>query len=235
MKTLRTFWNLGRATAAGLLLAACTQLVAGQEEVPAILPLVQPINYVCPDGHLITLDHDRTAGILRGVRGGEVFTLQEQVGRTPPRFVTGSDSVDLDREVANLRRGQSERQACNRVPAEPVEGKVWGTITKPDRMALPTGTRAKVLLVDTARADAPAVELGSMALVTTGNQVPLHFLISYDPARTAGPARPVLQARITSAEGQLLYITDSVNPIPNGAPPPSPIELRLVRTGASTP
>lgn len=203
--------------------------IEGQQPV---LPLRAAQEFICGDGQLVTLEHDQPAGILRGVRGGEVFTLQEQVGRKPLRFVTGSDTVDIDGDTAVLRRGKAARQTCQRVPAAPVAGTVWGTLVKLDRMALPAGTRAKVLLVDGARMDAPAVELGSTLLETTGNQVPLHFLLSYDPVRTAHPAHPLLQARIETAKGELLYITDTANTIPTDGPAPSPIELKLVRTGA---
>ena len=79
--------------------------------------------------------------------------------------------------------------------------------------------------------DAPAIELGSTLIETAGNQVPLNFLLTYDPARTVHPARPLLQARIETAKGELMYITDTANPIPNDEAAPSPIELKLVRTG----
>jgi putative lipoprotein len=198
---------------------------------PSLLPMRNAKEFICGDGQMVVLERDEAAGLIRGVRAGETFTLFEQVGRTPQRFVSGSDSVDLDGDVAQLRRGKSARQTCQRIPVEPTAGFVWGTLTKLDRMALPAGTRAKVLVVDGARMDAPAIELGSTAIQTTGNQVPLSFLVRFDAARTANPARPMLQARIEDAKGQLLYATDTVVALPNETAPPSPIELRLVRTG----
>jgi uncharacterized lipoprotein YbaY len=197
----------------------------------ALLPMRNAMEFICGDGQLVVLERDEAAGLMRAIRDGETFTLFEQVGYKPPRFVSGSDSVDLDGDVAKLRRGKAARQTCQRIPVEPAAGVVWGTLTKLDRMALPAGTRVKILVVDGARMDAPAVELGSSSLTTTGNQVPLHFLIRYEPGRTAAPARPLLQARIEDAKGQLLYITDTANPVPNEGAPPSPIELKLVRTG----
>jgi uncharacterized lipoprotein YbaY len=226
-------------TAALLLLAAPaaaqqtpppTQPAAAPAD-PSLLPMRNAREFICPDGQLVTIDHDEPAGILRGVRAGETFTLLAQVGRTPPRFVMGSDSVDLATDSIVLRRGREARQTCPERPLAPTAGTVWGTLTKLDRMALPPGTRAKVLLVDAARADAPSVELGSTLITTTGNQVPLWFLVRYDPARLAAPARPSLQARIEDANGSLLYITDTANPVPSQGAAPSPIELRLVRTG----
>jgi putative lipoprotein len=198
---------------------------------PALLPMRNAMEFVCGDGQLVVLERDEPAGLIRGIRGGETFTLFEQVGYKPPRFVSGSDSVDLDGDVAKLRRGKAARQTCQRIPAEPAAGVVWGTVTKLDRMALPAGTRVKILVVDGARMDAPAVELGSSSLTTTGNQVPLNFLVRFDAARTAPPAKPMLQARIETAKGELMYITDTVNALPNESAPPSPIELKLVRTG----
>lgn len=190
-------------------------------------PLVEDDDYVCPDGLIVELTHDHAAGILRGTRGGETFLLQEQVGRTPPRFVTGSDSVDVEKDQIRLKRLNLREQVCPYLPDVPTPGLVHGTIAKLDRMGLPAGTRAKVLLVDAARADAPSVELGSTQIVTTGNQVPFHFLIRFDPARTAAPAVPMLQARIESADGKLLYITDTANPLPTEGQPQPGIDLIL--------
>ncbi len=189
------------------------------------------LQFVCGDGQLVLFERDDAAGLIRGIRAGETFTLFRQLGYNPPRYVTGSDSVDLGEETAQLRRGKMARQTCQRIPAQPAPGVVWGTLTKLDRASLPAGTRAKVLVVDGARMDAPAVELGSTAIKTTGNQVPLNFLVRFDPARTANPARPMLQARIEDTKGRLLYVTDPVSTLPNETAPPSPIELRLGRAG----
>lgn len=198
---------------------------------PSLLPMRNALEFICGDGQLVVFERDDAAGLIRGIRAGETFTLFRQLGYEPPRYVSGSDSVDLGEETAQLRRGKRARQSCQRLPGQPTPGTVWGTLTKLDRMALPAGTRAKVLVVDGARMDAPAVELGSTLLETTGNQVPLHFLVKFDAARTAGPAKPMLQARIETAKGQLMYITDTVNALPNEVAPASPIELRLTRTG----
>jgi putative lipoprotein len=197
---------------------------------PSLLPMRNAMEFICGDGQLVVLERDEPAGLIRGIRGGETFTLFEQVGYKPPRFVSGSDSVDLDGDVAKLRRGKTARQTCQRIPSEPTAGVVWGTLSKLDRMALPAGTKAKVLVVDGARMDAPAIELGSAIITTTGNQVPLNFLVRFDAARAAPPAKPMLQARIETAGGKLMYITDSANMLPTESAPPAPIELKLVRT-----
>jgi len=199
---------------------------------PTVLPMQAPVTMICANGVMATIDHDKPAGIMRAVFGGEILALQEQVGVNPPRFVTGTDTMVLDGDVARLFRGKDERLTCQKVPAQPVAGTLWGTLTKLDRMALTPGTRAKVMLVDAARADAPSVEIASTILTTTGNQVPLHFILAYDPAKIGPAARPMLQARFETLDGALLYITDTANPVLQTAEPQPPVELKLVRTGS---
>ena len=198
---------------------------------PAVLPLQKPVTLICANGDRATIDHDRAAGIMRAVFGGEVLALQEQVGANPPRFVTGSDTLVLDGKTASLIRGHEKRLTCQTVPEAPVSGTIWGTLTKLDRMALPAGTRAKVMLVDAARADAPSVEIASTVMTTTGNQVPLNFILAYEPERIGVQARPMLQARFETLAGELLYITDTANPVLEDGQPQPPVELQLVRTG----
>jgi putative lipoprotein len=218
-----------------LALAAAAQAQESTQQAP-VLPMADTQAFICSDGQFVSMSRDETAGVLRVIRGGETLVLQEQVGRKPARFVRDSSGVDLDGNKATIIRGFGNNArpiaTCNRVPDAPAAGMIWGTLVKLDRMALPAGTRAKVLLVDAARADAPAVELGSTLITTVGNQVPLSFFLTYDPARTAAPASPMLQARIEDADGRLMYITDTANPIPTTGPAPSPIELKLIRTGA---
>jgi putative lipoprotein len=217
-------------------LAGCATTAAAQpiQQAP-VLPLANAASYICDDGHLVTTDRDRPAGILRVVRGGETHVLQEQIGYTPSRFVQNSVRVDLGGETATITFGVTNRSPviarCARVPAAPVAGTLWGTLTSLDRTALPEGTRARVLLEDAARADAPPAELGSTLITTSGNQMPLHFLIRYDPARVAPPGSPRLQARIETATGRLMSVTDTAKPIPAEGPAPSPVELMLVRIG----
>lgn len=201
---------------------------AGAQEPPA----PASGSYVCGDGNLLELQQDAIAGVLEGRRAGESFTLQQQVTRGPQRFVNGPDSIVRTGDTLLLRRAGNVRLTCERIPPAATAGVLWGTLSKLDRMALPQGTRAKVLLVDAARADAPAIEIGSMDIRTTDNQAPFWFLIRYDPARLLAPARPQLEARIQTARGELLYITDTANPLAgDGTAPPSPIELQLVRAG----
>lgn len=223
-----------------LLLAACAAAqpvppVAGPAQQAPVLPLRAPQSFICSDGQKGTIDHDQAAGILRIVRGGEVLALQEQVGMTPKRFVTGADTVVLDGDKAVIQRGIGRNAqtvaTCQRIPDAPETGVIWGTISKLDRMALVPGTKAKVMLVDAARADAPSVELAATEIVTGGNQVPLHFVLRYPDTVNPRGQTYRLQARIAGPDGKLMYITDTATFVLETPAPQAPVELMLVRTG----
>lgn len=231
-------------TSLGLTLLLAAAPVAAQE-VPAtpMLPLAAPMTFVCSDGRALTVDLDEPAGIARVVRDGEVNVLQEQVGRVPRRFVTGSVSLDLDEKAgtAAIRLGAGNRSdtraTCRRLPGEPAPGVIWGTLTKMDRMALVPGTRARIFLVDAARADAPSIEIASTTVVTRGNQVPLHFRLDYPPERvTPRPMTYRVQARLefpggAGTRGGLTHISDTATfVLEEGAAQP-PVELKLVPVG----
>lgn len=228
--------------AAGLM--ACATAAAAQEAPtpPAVpvLPLTAPMAFICSDGRLLTLDIDGPAGVARLVRDGELQVLQEQVGRVPRRFVTGSVSLDLDEAAGTLavrlgsgRRAEPQSQ-CRRRPDQPMPGVIWGTLIKRDRRALPTGTRARVFLVDAARQDAPAIEIASTTLVTRGNQVPLHFRIDVPPERVSPkPMTYRLQARFeapgsSAARARLTHVTDTAVFVLDEGPAQAPVELELV-------
>jgi putative lipoprotein len=226
--------------AAFALLAAAAPASAAAQEAAAqpTLPLQAPKSFICTDGRQATLDVDEAAGVVRVVRDGEVLVLHEQVGHTPRRFVTGASGVDLDGDKATIKRGIGRLArtvaTCARVPAAPAAGTVWGTLTKLDRRGLPDGTKAKVLLVDAARADAPAVEIASTSIVTAGNQVPLHFLLNYPTERVTPRAMTYrLQARIERPDGELQYITDTATFVLESEAPQPPVELTLARVPPS--
>jgi len=229
-------------SAALLATTACAQMPSHQAApapTPAaaalpVLPLRAPVTMICANGATATIDHDKPAGIMRAVFGGELLTLQEQVGVNPPRFVQGTDTMVLDGDVARLLRGREERLTCQKVPGAPVSGTMWGTLATPDSMALPPGTRARVMLVDAARADAPSVEIASIILTTTGSQMPLAFILSYDPAKIGPLARPMLHARFETLDGALIYTTDTANPVLENGQPQPPVTLKLVRAGQPT-
>lgn len=75
------------------------------------------------------------------------------------------------------------------------------------RMALPDDAEAEVMLVDVSRADAPSVQLASQQIKPAG-QIPIPFVLEYDPAQLVPGHSYAIQARITHQE-KLIYITTS--------------------------
>lgn len=190
--------------------------------------------YVCPDGALVTLFHDEPAGVLQVTRSGETFVLQRLVSRRAMRFAADEDTIIMRDGQIRLLRGRALRQTCLLRPAAPEAGALWGTVTKLDRMALQPGTIVKVMLVDAARADAPAIEIASQELVTTDTQMPLNFLLRYAPDRVLPRGNSYrLQARAMSPAGKLLYVTDRAHFVLEEDVPPQPADLLLARVGGS--
>lgn len=100
---------------------------------------------------------------------------------------------------------------CASMSAAPADrgggGRVTGTVTYVQRVALPPGAVVKVQLADVSRAGAPAIVLGEQLIAAGGRQPPFGFEIAYDPARIDSRFTYAVQARIEH-EGKLLFITD---------------------------
>ena len=105
---------------------------------------------------------------------------------------------------------------CTSTPVVPAtgtgtaNGKVTGSITYRERMALPPAAVVTVKLVDVSRADAPAVLIAEHVITTAGRQVPFEFALAYDASRIQSSHTYAVQVRIEDG-GKLLFISDTVN------------------------
>lgn len=98
------------------------------------------------------------------------------------------------------------------------DGVVSGVVTKLDRMALPPNAVVDVQLRDTSIADAAATILAQQTMTTDGQQVPVPFELTYDPAQIVPSGIYSVFASVT-VDGQLQYISQTATPvITNGAP-----------------
>ncbi len=209
----------------------------------ATLPLANAERFVCGDGRLVALDLDEPAGVVRLLRNGEVELFMAEVGASPPRYVGSSGSLVRDGDILRLRQGtrrSGRTQACQRLPETPRPGVLWGTVTKRDRLALPEGTRIRVLLADAERSDAPATEVASTMIVTRGNQMPLHFRLAYPPARVEPAARRWRLDAIAELPGRRggsapAYAADGARFVLEAGPNEPEVELVLVRVGGEAP
>ena len=85
-----------------------------------------------------------------------------------------------------------------------------------ERIMPPPDAVLVVVLQDTARADAAAIELGSVRIRLNGGP-PYRWRLEYDERATGEPARPVLRGRIETPAG-LWMTTDTVLPAFSPAP-----------------
>lgn len=97
--------------------------------------------------------------------------------------------------------------------SEPPEEIVSGTLTYLPRIALGPGSLIEVFLQDTSKADAPAETLGTWSLTTQDEQVPLDWLIPYNPEKILEQNTYTVRATIKDPQGRLIFTTTTVNPV----------------------
>jgi len=94
------------------------------------------------------------------------------------------------------------------VSAETVSGKALYR----ERIAAPPDARFVAVLENMSKADAPAEELGQFEIEGAGNP-PYEFRIEYDPEAINPSFTYSVRASLYSANGELLYATDTVHPV----------------------
>lgn len=109
----------------------------------------------------------------------------------------------------------------------PVEtSTLTGTVAYRTRQALPAGAVVEVQFVDVSRADAPADVLSRQVLVTTGEQVPLPFTITYTPGALATGRRYAVQATI-AIDGRVRFRTTTLHAVPAEGAGAAPIAITV--------
>jgi len=91
-------------------------------------------------------------------------------------------------------------------------GKVTGSITYRERIALPPSAVVTVKLVDVSLADAPAVLIAEQVITTAGRQVPFKFALEYDASAIQPSHTYAVQVRIANGD-RLLFISDKMHPV----------------------
>ena len=90
---------------------------------------------------------------------------------------------------------------------------VTGSVTYRERIALPPTARIEVKLDDVSLADAPSRTLASQRFAAEGRQVPFAFALTVDRADLDPRHSYAVSARITDADGKLMFITDTRNSV----------------------
>jgi len=105
-------------------------------------------------------------------------------------------------------------------------GVLRGVVTYRERMALPPGAVVTVSLQDVSLADAPSVTL-AQAVVPVRHQVPVDYVLRYDPRRIEAHRTYVLSARITVGE-RLWFITTEQHRVFDGSPADTTLVVQRV-------
>jgi len=113
-----------------------------------------------------------------------------------------------------------------------MSGRVKGTATYRERMALPPDAVLEATLEDVSKADAPAEVIGRVRIEKPGNP-PIPFEIPYDPSRIDPRHRYVVRARILVPE-KIHFNTDQQYPVLTGEEGKD-VALMLRRASASGP
>ncbi|WP_422059191.1 YbaY family lipoprotein [Sphingopyxis sp.] len=90
---------------------------------------------------------------------------------------------------------------------------VTGSIAYRERIALPPTAQIEVRLDDVSLADAPARNMATQSFAAEGKQVPFAFSLTVDRADIDPRHSYAVAARITDADGTLLFITDTRNSV----------------------
>lgn len=97
-------------------------------------------------------------------------------------------------------------------------GVLTGTVTYFQRIALPSGSVIEVRLQDVSRADVAAEVIADQTITTMGENVPIPFTLTYDPAQIDPRNTYALGVRI-NVDGQLQWInTEHHGVLTRGAP-----------------
>ena len=105
-----------------------------------------------------------------------------------------------------------------------LSGVITGTVTYRQRVALPADSVIEVQLQDVSRADAPAEIVASQTITTAGENVPIPFELTYDPAQIDPRFTYALRATIT-LDSELSWTSTEAHLVLTNGQPASGVEV----------
>ena len=236
----RALWTSSRAGDYSFVLAPmcfCPQEYVQPVRIRVANGVVASVTYV-ESGK--TPEHD---GFGRYVTVDGLFAvIQEGIDRKASRITVSYDpglgypkDVSID-YVANMADEEYAFTAANFSAGAPEPaagtGKVSGTITYRERMALGPDATVEVELRDVSLQDAPSITIAKVTITGPG-QVPVSFEIEYDPSAIDERATYAVRATIND-RGQMLFTnTTAYDVITRGNP--THVDMVLERVGAASP
>jgi putative lipoprotein len=104
---------------------------------------------------------------------------------------------------------------------------VTGTLRYRVRSALPSDAEIRVRLEDVSLADAPARLIGEQVFRAADRRMPHSFEVVYDPADIDPRHTYNVSARVTDADGRLLFVTATAHPVVTRDNPTLGVEIVL--------
>lgn len=150
--------------------------------------------------------------------GSSSLTAQAQTSRPCPSQHTGSSNV-------NPQNPKPEDEAIE-------QPTVSGTVAYRQRIALPPNAKLVVRLEDTGRADAPATVIAETTIETNGQQVPIPFTLTYDPAQISPRGRYTVRAQIFYGD-QLRWTSTRLYSVALQEAQSAEVDLQLELVGSS--
>lgn len=153
--------------------------------------------------------------VAKGLNAANSYTILSQrliIGYDNNQGVLVFDAVPVDTTAA---------------PVPPATtSAVTGTVTKLDRSALPPTAVVTVRLQDTSRAGAPAITIAEQIIPLNGQQLPVPFSLSYDPAKIDPRFTYTVRAIIEDG-GKLIYTSTQAYPVITRDAPTSNVEIQV--------
>jgi len=222
---------------------------APEAEAQAPVPPVKGTNinrvdYVCADGApMSVIFGEGTANVTYGAN--IIEDLKQDVSASGFRYA--NERVELigkgdEAQLGDIKSGMAIYKDCKAQPKPAVEaapalvalsGKLTGTVSYLQRIALAPDALVAVQLQDISRADSPAVLVASEEIKIEGKSVPIPFELTYDPAKIEPEALYSLSARIFEG-GKLRWInTRAVFVLTRGNPAQAvDVQVDLVGSGS---
>jgi len=134
----------------------------------------------------------------------------------------------------NSCRNQNECTMNNISNESHNQAVVSGNIFYRERISLPPNSVINVKLVDISLQDTKAITIAEQEIITTGQQVPIPFELSYSPQNIKPSNTYAVQAKIIIGD-KLVYISDQIYPvITRDNPQEVEILVRRVESNANT-
>jgi uncharacterized lipoprotein YbaY len=151
-----------------------------------------------------TADRIEFGALVGTLRACDEPTNQQE--REILRALQGTVRYELTADILRIFYDQDRSVLAYSAASASVVTTVTGTVAYRERIALVSGAEVTVRLLDISRQDVGANMLAEQLIVTTGQQVPIPFMLEYDPAMIRATGNYAVRAEIR-INGELAFTT----------------------------